>query len=222
MVVMPPESLRHLLASLHAARERSWSAEDLRVNIDQRALLLREAATRRFPRRGDRLPPARLVDIDRGAFDLAGRAVLIFFRYAGCPACNVALPYYQRQLAPALAQLGVPLIAISPQVPARLREIRSRHVLDFTIASDPDNGFARHLGIDYSYDAASRQSAWRKGRPIGEITGLGRWELPMPAALVIDADRTVRFAEVSPDWLVRTEATPLIAAANAARLAAAA
>ncbi len=58
----------------------------------------------------------------------------------------------------------------------------------------------------------------RKGRPIGEVTGTATWELPMPAAIVIDKQRVVQFAEVSPDWLVRTEAEPLIAAARAVRV----
>ena len=209
------ESLHALLAELHAERERSWSPEDLRVNVEQRQRLVTEAAGRRFPRPGDRLEAAVLIDVESGPFTLRGPAVLVFFRFAGCPACNIALPYYQRHLAPALRALGVPLIAISPQLPARLREIRERHALDFTVASDPDNAFGRSLGILYSYDEASRQAAWRKGRPIGEVTGTGTWELPMPAAIVLDAERVVRFAEVSPDWLVRTEAAPLIDAVRA-------
>jgi peroxiredoxin len=216
-----PESLNTQLAALHAERERSWAPDALRVNIEQRQRLVAEAGGRRFPRPGDRLHAARLIDIESGPFTLQGPAVLVFFRFAGCPACNIALPYYQRQLAPALRELGVPLIAISPQVPERLREIRATHALDVTIASDPDNEFARSLGILYSYDEASRQASLAKGRPIGEVTGTGTWELPMPAAIVIDSDRRVRFAEVSPDWLVRTEAAPLIEAVRALRAVAA-
>jgi hypothetical protein len=50
---------------------------------------------------------------------------------------------------------------------------------------------------------------------IGDVTGTGTWELPKPAVLVIDGDRVVRFVDVSPDWLVRTEAGPIIAAVEA-------
>jgi hypothetical protein len=38
----------------------------------------------------------------------------------------------------------------------------------------------------------------------------------MPAAIVIDQNRTVRFAQVSPDWLVRAEAEDILAAVRAA------
>ncbi len=32
----------------------------------------------------------------------------------------------------------------------------------------------------------------------------------MPAAIVIDRGRIIRFADVSPDWMVRTEADTII------------
>jgi hypothetical protein len=53
---------------------------------------------------------------------------------------------------------------------------------------------------------------------IGEITGTGTgtWELPQPTVVVVDGNGLVTFAEVSPDWLVRTEAGPIIAAVKAA------
>jgi peroxiredoxin len=50
---------------------------------------------------------------------------------------------------------------------------------------------------------------------MGAVIGTGTWELPMPAAIVIGQDRVVRFAAVSPDWLVRTEADEILAAVRA-------
>jgi peroxiredoxin len=44
------------------------------------------------------------------------------------------------------------------------------------------------------------------------VVGTGTWELPQPAAIVIGRDRIVHFADVSPDWLVRTEAEPILEA----------
>lgn len=141
--------------------------------------------------------------------------MLIFFRFAGCPACNVALPYYNASLAPALAKLGATLVGVSPQVPERLIDIKHRHNLDFLIASDPANALGRRIGILYAFDAPSRKSSIGSGQPIGEVTGTGTWELPMPAAVVIDRNGQVRFADVSPDWLVRTEPTNIIDAVRA-------
>jgi hypothetical protein len=46
------------------------------------------------------------------------------------------------------------------------------------------------------------------------VLGTGKWELPMPTIVVIDRSRVVRFADVHPDWLIRTEAAPVIDAVH--------
>jgi len=211
------ESLNQLLADLHAERLATWEPAALQVNIDQRQRLVNEARVDDFVKAGDTLEPFTLLKVEGGSLSrdelLAnGPAVLIFFRFAGCPACNITLPYYQRQLYPRLHALGVPLVAVSPQVPEKLVEIKTRHNLDLQVASDPDNRLGRRLGILYSFDEASRKAALAKGKSIGETTGTGTWELPQPTVVVIAKDGTVAFAEVSPDWLVRTEAEPVLRA----------
>jgi len=141
-----------------------------------------------------------------------GPTVLIFFRFAGCPACNIAIPYYERELAPALRALGARLVAVSPQIPERLVEIKRRHDLSFEVATDRNAVLSRRFGILYTANATTQA----KGNFIGDVTGTGTWELPQPTVVVIGADRVVRFADVSPDWLVRTEAGPIIEAVRAA------
>lgn len=214
-------SLNRQLADLHAERVAHWAPEALQVNIDQRQHLVDTADTERFVKAGDRIEPFELLKVEGGTLSRDqllqnGAAVLVFFRFAGCPACNIAIPHYDRHLVPALEALGVPLVAISPQVPERLVEIKHRHSLRLQVASDKDNALGRRLGILYSFDEASRQAALRKGSSIGEVTGTGTWELPQPTVVVLDADARVVFAQVSPDWLVRTEAEPIIQAVERA------
>ncbi|HKS12402.1 MAG TPA: peroxiredoxin-like family protein [Pseudomonas sp.] len=215
------ESLNHLLAELHAERQRTWAPEALKVNIDQRQRLVDEARPETFIKPGDTLKPFELLKVEGGSLTLDelvsdGPAVLVFFRFAGCPACNIAVPYYERNLQPALRERGVPLLAVSPQVPDRLKAIKDTHHLTLQVASDRDNALARRLGILYSFDEASRQAALAKGPGIGAITGTGTWELPQPTVVVIGRDHRVQFAQVSPDWLVRSEAQPIIDAVDAA------
>jgi peroxiredoxin len=217
-----PESVRGLLAALHAHRVATMRPEDLAVNINQRKLLVDTADRSRFVKIGDVVAPFDLPEVGGGRATLQGLlakgpAVLIFFRFAGCPACNIALPYYQRQLYPRLRALGASLAAISPQVPERLLDIKQRHDLEFLVATDSNNELARKFGILYTFDEPSKQAALAKGKSIGEITGTGTWELPMPTVLVIDRERVVRFADVAPDWLLRTEADVVIDAVRALR-----
>ena len=136
-------------------------------------------------------------------------------------ACNIALPYYQRQLQPELERLGTTLVAVSPQVPERLVEIKRRHDLSFLVASDKDNALGRRFGVTFTSDEASQRAALAKGRSLGEVTGTGTWELPMPTVVVIGQDRVVRFVDVAPDWLARTEAEPVLDAVRALQATAA-
>lgn len=214
------ESLNQQLAELHAERVRTWAPEALKINVDQRRHLVEQARTQSFVKAGDLVEPFELATVEGTSLNLDqllahGPAVLVFFRFAGCPACNIAIPFYERRLQPALRERGVPLVAVSPQVPERLVEIRDKHALTLQVATDRDNVLARRLGILYSFDEASRQAAQARGSSIGDVTGTGTWELPQPTVVVIGADRRVHFAQVSPDWLVRTEAHTIIEAVDA-------
>jgi peroxiredoxin len=214
---MSQDSLNALLAELHAERLRSWDPAALKINVDQRATLVEQADPAAWIKAGDKIEPFTLLDVEGGELTLKsltakGPAVLVFFRFAGCPACNIALPYYERALQPTLKALGVPLVGVSPQIPERLGEIRTRHDLTFKVASDADNALGRRFGVLYTADEASQAAQRAKGVSIGDTTGTGTWELPQPTVVVIGRDHVVRFADVSPDWLVRTEAEPVIAA----------
>lgn len=211
------ESVNGALAALHAERVRTWDKAALQVNIDQRQTLVDQARESRFVRAGDTVPDFSLEEVDgarltRDSLLDKGPVVLVFFRFATCPACNIALPYYNHHLAPGLAALGATLVGVSPQVPDRLVEIKRKHNLSFQIATDRDHALARRFGIVYSFDEPSRAAALAKGNPIGDVTGTGTWELPMPAVVVIGRDGVVHFADVSPDWLVRAEAEPVLQA----------
>lgn len=216
----PRESLHQIFRDLHAERVRTFDPAVSQLNINQRKTLVETADRARFVKAGDRLPDFDLPEVDGGRVSLdrlvqRGPAVLVFFRFEGCPACNLALPYYQRNLHPSLKQWGVELVALSPQVSEKLVAIKRRHSLEFQVGSDVGNALGRALGILYTFDQASQQQALARGRPIGEVTGTGTWELPMPTVVVVDSDKIVRFADVHPDWLLRTEAAPILEAVRA-------
>ncbi len=210
------ESLRAQFDALHAERVRTWEPDKLAKNVDQRRALVESYDPDRIARVGQRIEPFVLLDSDGGgeiALDdlvAGGPAVLIFFRFAGCPACNIALPHYDRRLRPVLDAAGIPLVAVSPQVPGPLGEIRTRHGLGYRVASDPGNRLGRRLGITFVPDgipAGPPPAGW-----IGELTGTGTWELPQPTVLILGPGRIVRSIEVSPDWLARPEAGDIVAA----------
>jgi peroxiredoxin len=217
MAGSPEPSLNQLFAELHAHRVETMDKGDLQVNIDQRKLLEEEADRSAFVRAGQAVTPFSLPEVHGGVVELdqlltTGPVVLVFFRFEGCPACNIALPHYQHYLYPALRDLGATLVAISPQVPEKLAAVKDRFNLEFFVATDVDNWLARSFGIVFTSSDASQAHARAKGSDLGETLGTGKWELPMPTVVVIDQQRVVRFADVHPDWLVRTEAPVVIEA----------
>jgi peroxiredoxin len=211
------DSVNQLLSELHAHRVATMKPEELAYNIHQRQYLVDHADRSKFVKLGNKIENFVLPEVDGGTVSLdalleKGPAVLVFFRFAGCPACNIAIPYYQRQLAPAVAQLGATLVAISPQIPSKLRDIKERHNLDFLVASDTDNQLGTKFGIVFTANAESQKHLLSKGTNLGETIGTHTWDLPMPTALVIGQDHVVRFVSISPDWLVRAEADEIIEA----------
>lgn len=217
------DSLTAQFEALHAERERSWDPDKLQRNIDQRQALVAAFDPAKVVKVGDRLDTFALELSTGGSADLdtltsAGPVALVFFRFAGCPACNIALPHYDKALRPALEAAGIRLVGVSPHLPEKgLDEIRTRHGLGFDIASDRDNALARRFGIAFvPHDnpaIPANDESW-----IGALTGTNSWELPQPAIVVIDSDHVVRFVDVSPDWLRRTEAGAVIEALAAAGL----
>lgn len=215
--------LATLFAELQAERERSWAPEQLQANAAQRAELVARYDPRHHVQIGERVGPFTLITpqgetLSREALLAEGPVALVFFRFAGCPACNIALPHYDRALRPGLEARGIRLIAVSPQIPEWVGEIRDRHGLGFPVVSDPDNQLGKALGITFEpreQPAVAPGASW-----IGAVTGTNSWTLPQPAIVVIDADTTVRFVDVSPDWMARTEAEPVLAALESVRAAA--
>ena len=221
-----PESLTAQFEALHAERERTWEPDKLAKNVGQRRALVAAFDPAKIAQIGETIEPFTLTDPDGATVSLddltaRGPAVLVFFRFAGCPACNLALPYYDRQLRPALEKAGVELVAVSPHLPEKgLGDIRARHNLAFRVLNDRDNALGRRLGITFSrgeVPAGQPSPGW-----IGELTGTGTAELPQASVLVLDRGRVVRFLDVSPDWLVRTEAPAVLAAIEQLGLKAAA
>ena len=162
----------------------------------------------RMVKPGDRLPSVPLLEADLGPVHLdrlrmTGPIVLVFFRYASSEPCNAALAGYERRLMPALAGTDAHLVAVSPQIPARLAEFKRRHELSYFVAGDP-----RHALID-----AFNLGFHAPGADV--LLGARRSVLPFPAVVVADRAGIVRFADVRPDGAPHLEPSAILAAVRA-------
>nr|WP_183518014.1 peroxiredoxin-like family protein [Mycolicibacterium sp. BK634] len=139
-------------------------------------------------------------------------AVVVFYRGAWCPYCNLALKAYQDQLVPALARRDIPLIAISPQKPDGSLSTAEANALSFDVVSDPGNQIAKALRIVISPSEASRAVTQQLGIDLREANADGGYELPMPTVLVVDERGIIAWSDVHPDYTTRTEVADILSA----------
>lgn len=166
---------------------------------------------------GDALPEASLLAADASATDLStvlagAPAVLVFYRGAWCPYCNITLKTYQAELLPALTAQGVGLVAISPQHPDRTADTVSSAGLGFTVLSDPSNALAATLGIVTAPSAEARSAHTELGFEVSDNNADGTPGVPFPTVLLVDAAGTVRFVDVQVDYTSRTEVQTVLEA----------
>lgn len=171
-------------------------------------------------RPGSEMPDAELLDTDGEATSVraaaAGRpAVVVFYRGAWCPYCNLTLRAYQEQLVGELDRRGVGLVAISPQRPDGSLTMAQAHDLTYTVLSDPGNRIASALGIVTAPNAEARAAQAGLGLDLTEVNADGSAALPMPTVVLVDADRTIRWIDVHPDYSTRTEPAEVLRAVDA-------
>ena len=166
---------------------------------------------------GDRLEPFTLDDATGTAVSLGqlvenGPAVIVFYRGGWCPYCNLALRAYQQDLLPELGAFGARLAAISPQNPDQSLSTSEKAELAFTVLSDPGCGVARRLGIAFQQADEVLGAQRQLGLDLAQANADGSAWLPRPTVLIVDQDRTVRFADIQPDYTARTEVADILAA----------
>jgi peroxiredoxin len=166
------------------------------------------------------MPDGELLDVHGGATSLAqvraGRpAVVVFYRGAWCPYCNIALRTYQAELAPALADRGFALIAVSPQKPDGSLTAAQTNELSYSVVSDPGNQIASALGVVTEPSAESVAAQGKLGLDLAEQNADGGRRLPMPTTVVVDATGVIRWIDVHPNYTTRSEVSEILAAVDA-------
>lgn len=166
------------------------------------------------------MPDGNLLDVQGAPTTLAGiragkPAVVVFYRGAWCPFCNLTLRTYQEQLVPALAEQGVGLIAVSPQKPDGSLSMQDTNELTFGVVSDPGNQIAGQLGILTAPTEDARNAQAALGLDLAAVNADGTRTIPMPTVVIVDDAGTIRWIDVHPDYTKRSEPADILAAVAA-------
>lgn len=213
--------IAHQAAALQAHMAEQVPAEILAPFAEERQQLAAAGVPTGVARPGATLPDADLLDAHgrpttlRGA--MAGRpAVVVFYRGAWCPYCNLALRTYQAELVEPLTERGAALIAISPQKPDGTLTMQETNALTFTVLSDAGNTIAGRLGIltEPSEGATASQAAL--GLDLAAANADGTTVIPMPTTVIVDSTGKIRWIDVHPDYVTRSEPAEILTAYDAA------
>jgi peroxiredoxin len=169
---------------------------------------------------GARLPEVELLDPHGLRTTLPAvldgrQAVLVFYRGAWCPYCNIALNAYQDELLPELERRGLALVAVSPQTPDGSLTMQAKNDLRFAVLSDPGNQLAASVGILTAPSEEARAAQLQLGLDLEAVNADGTTSLPMPTTLILDPDLTVRWVDVHPDYTTRSEPAAILEALGA-------
>lgn len=169
---------------------------------------------------GSTAPDARLLDpdgVEVGLYESIGDApaVIVFYRGAWCPYCNITLKHYQGNLLPVLQERGIRLVAVSPQHPEGSAAAVTNGGLEFTVLSDPANTLVDALGILTEPSGEARAAHTELGFDVADSNADATGNIPFPTVLVLRRDRTVAFADVHVDYTSRTEVPAILAAVGA-------
>jgi peroxiredoxin len=170
---------------------------------------------------GDAMPDGQLLDVRGAPTTLAEavgsrNAVVVFYRGAWCPYCNVTLRTYQNELVRPLAERGATLVAISPQKPDGSLTMQETNELTFTVLSDAGNTIAGKLGVLTEPNAETKAAQQKLGVDVAATNADGTAVIPMPTTVIADASGKIRWIDVHPDYTTRSEPAEILAAYDAA------
>lgn len=208
--VDPRSSLASELAALKA-RARGRSSPERLALIESAIARMKEdgGIEARALRAGDLAPDVALPDIDGRRIRLrdlwrAGPLVVVFYRGAWCPYCNLQLRAWQREIGE-LRRHGANLVAISPQTPDLSLTGAHRRTLPYAVLSDAALEAAEAFKIAFTLPAELIDLYGRLGNDLPAFNGNGRWALPMTATYLIDAGGHIVYAHVDADYRERAE-----------------
>lgn len=138
-----------------------------------------------------------------------GPVVLVFYRGAWCPYCNMHLRVLNGSL-PEFNRLGAQLVAITPQKPDKSAHQLKKSGYPFMVLSDLDSSVMKAYRLYYEMDEALVNLYSKLGLDVAQFNGPGRYVLPVPGTFVIDSKGIVRARHATTDYTQRMEPADIV------------
>lgn len=165
---------------------------------------------------GEKIPEVTLKDPFGNDADLRNLisekpTLLIFYRGGWCPYCNTHLSQLA-EVEEELYDMGIQILAISPDKPSYLKESAMEHELSYKLLSDSDMNATKQFGLAFNVDTTTVNRYKRNGLDLAERSGYNHYLLPVPAAFLVDTDATIQYRYYNADYTVRIENEEILSA----------
>lgn len=163
---------------------------------------------------GEKAPDFTLPDAYGEPVNLAeqlkkGPVVLVFYRGAWCPFCNLYLHALHNSQA-YFKKYNAQLVAVTPQKPDKSRKQVSKDKYAFKVLSDLDDQVMQAYKLLYKLSPELVAVYRKHGLDVEEFNGEGRTVLPIPGTYVIDRKGIVRAVHADTDYKKRMEPADII------------
>jgi len=138
-----------------------------------------------------------------------GPVVLVFYRGAWCPFCNMHLHALQKSL-PQFKKYSAQLITVTPQTPDKSAEQIKKDGYPFEVLSDLNSKVMQDYKLYFELPDDLIAVYKKHKLDIEAFNGQGRNVLPVPGSFVIDKKGFVRAMQAQTDYKVRMEPADII------------
>ena len=129
--------------------------------------------------------------------------VLIFYRGGWCPYCTKHLAAVQKA-QDKITDLGLQVVGISPDRPAKNKEAGMKHDIGYTLLSDSSAEAMKAFGVAFKVpDSLVSKYKNEYGIDIHGDSGETHNILPVPALYLVGTDGTIRFAHFDANYRER-------------------
>ncbi|MGB1261687.1 MAG: peroxiredoxin-like family protein [Cognaticolwellia sp.] len=196
-------------------KRTTWTAEDKAIMKAASDKLAKELPNPGL-KAGNKAPNFRLKNAFGNTIELQqelakGPVVLVFYRGAWCPYCNLHLHALQKNLAE-FEKYGAQVIAITPQSPDKSAEQVKKDGFPFQVLSDSTSQVMKDYKLYFELPNDLMRIYKEHGLDIEEFNGAGRSGLPTPGAFIIDTKGIIRTMQAEVDYKSRMAPEAIIAA----------
>jgi len=140
-----------------------------------------------------------------------GPVVMVFYRGAWCPFCNLHLHTLNKAL-PEFKKYGAQLVTITPQTPDKSAEQLVKDNFPFEVLSDLDSKVMKAYKMHFELSPEIVSLYKKHGLDVEVFNGKGRTELPIPGTFVIDQKGVIRAVHAETDYKQRMEPAAILKA----------